>query len=72
MRNNPDFDPTQPKIKPVKFHHLKLVRRNDLEAKKKQKKLEWLRKMYEGEMHRCRLELGLTFSWYTTGINWTS
>eukprot|EP00795_Rhopilema_esculentum_P017516 gene17516-9139_t len=32
--------------KKTKFHHSKLIRKEDVERKRKQKKIEWMRKMY--------------------------
>jgi len=41
-----EFETTQ---KTVKFHHLRLKRKEDVIIQKKKKKIEWLRKMYYKE-----------------------
>ncbi|TPX65299.1 hypothetical protein SpCBS45565_g05256 [Spizellomyces sp. 'palustris'] len=41
-----DIIPQLSNPKPIRYHHLQLKRRQDLEAAKRMRKLEWLKKMY--------------------------
>jgi hypothetical protein len=46
LRNNPDYNALLPSGKTLKFHHSAIVRRQDLEKRKREKRLTWMKKMY--------------------------
>ena len=41
-----DYNPLLPSTKSVLFHHSNLVRRQELEKKKRDKRIKWMKKMY--------------------------
>ncbi|XP_038078313.1 protein MFI-like [Patiria miniata] len=54
----PEQDPVtwETSNKKVDFHHAKLQRRQDVEKKKKQRKVEWMKKMYREGMLQAKTE----------------
>jgi hypothetical protein len=46
LRNNPDYNALLPSSNTIRFHHSAIVRRQDLEKRKREKRLSWMKKMY--------------------------